>query len=136
MSSLKTFVGAPLIAILVAGPAVALPSSTQDRIQTFAYCAGRISALEEQQRLFDGPASERTAARLRDFETLIAALLPYARDEGIDGPQILNWRIDAKMAQAQLLQTAVFGTDEDRARHARDLADSYIATCQQLLLGA
>jgi len=136
MGALRTIIGAVFASLCLATPGFCFSLSPQDRLQVFAVCAGRLSALEEQQRMFDGPASERTAAQIRDFEALIEALLPFAVQEGLNGRSVLHWRVDAKMAQAMLLQAAVFGTDPNRADMAQQRADSLLVSCKSLLLGA
>ena len=49
--------------------------------------------------------------------------------------QALAWRIDAKMAQARLLQLAQFGTDDRLRRQAKRSAWLYLSECESLLLG-
>ena len=127
---------AGLSILILAQSGMAMPSTPIERVKVFAACAGRLSALEEQQRLFDGALSEQTAAQKSLFDTLISATLPDARKDGVTGRQALGWQVDAKMAQAVLLQQAVFGTDTDQAQRARRTADQYVKTCKQLILGA
>ncbi len=135
MSGLKTIIAAGLSSVFLASTAVAMPGSARDRVQTFAACAGRLSALEENQRLFDGTASEETAARKAMFDLLIEATLPDAKREGLAGRQALHWQVDAKMAQAVLLQQATFGTNPKQVTRARQAAEQHLASCEQLLLG-
>lgn len=136
MSGLRTIIAAGLSSVFLMSDAFAMPGSASERVKAFAACAGRLSALEENQRLFDGPLSEKTAARKAMFDSLVEATLPDARAEGFSGRQALHWQVDAKMAQAVLLQQSVFGTDPARADEARQLANDYLATCDRLLLGA
>ncbi|GGE47182.1 hypothetical protein [Actibacterium pelagium] len=136
MSSLKTFAIAGISSLILPTLAAALPEKATDRVQVFATCAGRLSALEESQRLFEGPLSEKTATRRDMFSLLVDATLPDAKDEGLNGRTALHWRVEAKMAQAVLLQQAMFGTDPLRSAQAQTAADQHIATCEQLLLGA
>ncbi|KAJ55735.1 hypothetical protein ACMU_13695 [Actibacterium mucosum KCTC 23349] len=116
----------------VATGAYALPNTPSERLRAFADCAGRFSALEEHQRLFDGPLSAQTARQVQFLNDLIAAMLPDAQETG---REVLSWRIDAKFAQAALLQQAVFGTDNRRANRAQVLATQYIQGCRSLLPG-
>lgn len=113
-----------------------MPASPTERLQLFATCAGRLSALEEHQRLFDGPASERTAARKRAFDDIIAAMIPAAVDYGMPRMQALAWQVDAKMAHAVLMQQATFGTDDIRRRNAAQTVEIRLSDCDGLLLGA
>lgn len=136
MSRKKTICGAALGILMSSGPTLAVPATTVERLKVFAECAGRNSALEEQQRLFDGPASEKTAARVQEIESLIEALLPLAQATGTTGRDVLNWRVDAKMAQAVLLQQATFSLNTERARTARQMAQAHLNTCANLFLGA
>ena len=136
MSGMKTILFLILAHVPLAAAATGLPHSPIERVRIFATCAGRLSALEEQQRLFDGAASDRTARQKTIFDSLIAATLPDARAHGLAGRAALHWQVDAKMAQAALLQTAVFGGDQARTVRARRLADGYLAGCRRLILGA
>lgn len=135
MCGMKTFVLCVLICMPLSGFANGLPASPLERLRVFTDCAGRLSALEEQQRLFDGPGSEQTARLKAVFDDLIAATLPDVHQSGISGRTALHWQVNAKMAQAVLLQTAVFGTETARASQARVLSDRYLTTCRRLILG-
>ena len=136
MGSLKTILVCVLAPVLLASGAVALPFSPSERVKVFAQCAGRLSALEEHQRLFDGAASERTAQRKRLFDEVIGALIDDAVADGMPRRQALHWQVDAKMAQHVLLQQAYFGTDTRRATLAQQAANTYLNSCDGLLLGA
>lgn len=135
MCGIKTLLACILIAAPLCAQADGLPSSPVERLRIFTDCAGRLSALEEQQRMFDGPSSEKTAQLKMVFDDLIAATLPDAQPRGISGKTALHWQVNAKMAQAVLLQTAVFGTSADRAARAGALADQYLTSCRRLILG-
>lgn len=136
MGVLKTIFGAAL-ALISANTAVqALPHSPSARVQVFATCAGRLSALEEHQRMFDGPASEVTAKHKATFDDVIAALLPDAHKQGMPRRQALIWQVEAKMSQAVLMQQATFGTDARRVQAAKQAAQARIDECSGLLLGA
>jgi hypothetical protein len=65
------------------------------------------------------------------FEMLLDTVAP---NSGLAGPQILDMRIRAKMAQAQLLQIATFHTDPDRKRRAAAAARQAMRPCSALLL--
>ncbi len=85
--------------------------------------------------MFDGAASEETEMRRAAFVDLIDAVLPHLRDRGVDGKQVLHWRIEAKLAQASLLQRATFGEPGREMRQARMVSQQYIQQCNGLLLG-
>ena len=133
MGELKTFVF--LVLFLAAEAGLALPQSPSERAQFFAICAGRFSALAEHQRLFDGAASEAADAQRREFDTLLEAVLPDARDWGMPGNMVLSWRLTAKMAQAELLHRSVFQRDDMIAEHSRRAADRLFAECRNRVLG-
>ncbi|WP_141246538.1 hypothetical protein [Actibacterium ureilyticum] len=132
---MKTLILCILLLMPLGGHAGGLPASAAERLRVFADCAGRLSALEEQQRLFDGAASERTARLKTVFDDLITATLPDARQTGISGRTALHWQVSAKLAQAALLQSAVFGDRPARSARDRALADRYLASCHRLILG-
>lgn len=108
------------------------PSSavTDDPIRLFASCAGRMSAVMEHQWLTDGPASE-VSQRLRDGH--LALLEAVVSSD--DAATAMNWRIDAKGAQAALLTLATFGATPTVRDRARLQAEALVATCSALLLG-
>ena len=99
-------------------------------VRDFAICAGRLSAVMEDQWMFDGPASERTAEDLAAMVSLIEASMP----EG-GGRQVLGWRVDAKVAQRALLGHARFGRDRRLAETAAARAEALAAECRAMLLG-
>lgn len=105
---------------LQAGQAMAEPAD----LRGFATCAGRFSALMEHQWITDPPASDRTAS-------LRAAMLSLV--EAVTGPeeaaQALNWRVEAKAAQAALLSRATFQGDPSAA----SLADRLTRDCAALI---
>lgn len=133
MGVLKTFV--VLISILTAGAATGLPHSPSERARLFATCAGRYSALAEHERMFDGPASEIADKRRAQFDSLLEAVMPDARDWGMPGEMALSWRLTAKMAQAQLLQRSVFQSDAFIAEQSKRAADRFFAECRGHILG-
>ncbi|CUH66449.1 hypothetical protein TG4357_02431 [Thalassovita gelatinovora] len=79
--------------------------------------------------MFDGAKADATeAVRDRMIDILEAMMSP---DQGRD---VLNWRIEAKMAQAALLSRAVFNLDKRDARRAQRAAQQKIGACRSLLL--
>lgn len=136
MSSLRTLIVGFIALVGLTAPAVSLPHSPSARVQLFATCAGRLSALEEHQRMFDGPASEQTAQHKAMFDEIISALMPDARAYGLPGRQALAWQIEAKMAHAVLMQRATFSTDPRAKERAQIASQARLSQCQGLLLGA
>lgn len=136
MSVLRKLILSAALVLGVTPAFGAFPSSPSEQLRVFATCAGRLSALEEHQRLFDGPASEKTAAQKRLFDDVISALIDDAVAYGMPRPQALNWQVQAKMAHAMLRQQATFGTSPSRADAAERVLRVEIAACDGLLLGA
>ena len=135
MGALKTHLSGALVALLAASATEAAPAQTVERVRLFASCAGRLSATIEHGWLIHRSDGRTEQRQRRGFEDLIAAILPDARAAGLDGPRILHQRIAAKVAQAQLLQTASFHRDTRRAARARLLAERALARCTAILPG-
>jgi hypothetical protein len=120
---LETFLA---VLVLGANPA---PGAADPLLREFAVCAGRLSAVMEDQWMFDGPGSERTEAELLAVVSLIeASMEPGA------GRQVLAWRIDAKVAQRGLLYQARFAEDPRLAKIAAARADALAADCRSMIL--
>jgi hypothetical protein len=123
-----------LASFAVPAPAAdGLPDTPRDLLYLFASCAGRMSALTEHQRLFDGPGSEVTARQrddLADLAGAIAEALPNLPDH-----QVMAWRVEAKAAAAGLFAQGAFGRIDRRAA-AQDIAKARVAECRALLPNA
>lgn len=104
-------------------------AQTADPLQTFAQCAGRLSAVMEYQWMFDGKASEKTALQRADLLDLIEAIMPAGH-----GRTVLHWRLSAKRAHSALLTRATFNEDTDDAAWALHIAERQVASCTSLLL--
>jgi len=100
-----------------------------DLVRTFASCTGRLSAQMEHQWLMRDPGSDQTETRRKAMISLLEAIMDPS-----DGPTVLSWRIDAKLAQSQLLTRATFNRDVADANWALKRANIEIATCNGLLL--
>ena len=61
---------------------------------------------------------------------VLDALAPDQRD-----PKIMNWRIEAKMAQASLLSRSIFNDDTADADWAYRQAQTLVSACNSLILG-
>jgi hypothetical protein len=116
------------LAVLVLGAATS-PGAADPLLREFAVCAGRLSAVMEDQWMFDGPASEQTAEELHAMVSLIEASMP----EGA-GRQVMAWRIDAKVAQRALLAQARFGGDQRVSETAAARAEALAAECRAMIL--
>ncbi|MCU0827301.1 MAG: hypothetical protein MUE52_07810 [Tabrizicola sp.] len=116
------------LTVLVLG-AVPAPGAADPLLREFAVCAGRLSAVMEDQWMFDGPGSERTAEELAAVVSLIEATMPNGA-----GRQVMAWRIDAKVAQRRLLHQARFAEDPRLAQTAAARAEALAATCRALTL--
>lgn len=130
MTARRAYLWAVLVWMVWAGSAGALPPGGRAQAKVFAACVGRMSALMEFQWMTDGPASERTRHVRDGFEALLAASLGHE----VSGREALNWRIEAKVAQARLLNLTLFGTDARQARQAARASALYLGECEGLLL--
>lgn len=135
MSVVKNSFAPILLGLMLANSATALPFSPSQRAELFANCAGRLAALEEHQRMFDGSASERTRQIVNRFEALLEAVMPDAIDYGMPGRQVWSWRVNAKQAQSLLLSRATFSQDHRLLQRSKQASERYIAECESLVLG-
>ncbi len=126
MGILKTLLVSAMLAAWTAGPAPA--NNLNDPLIVFAGCAGRFSAQMEHHWLM-GRDPSHVQQRRQDMIDLLEAIQPPGR-----GKEVLARRLEAKYAQAVLLQRAEFTADPVEADHARNHAISAIATCSALLL--
>ncbi|MGX9349868.1 hypothetical protein ACS3QZ_01575 [Shimia sp. W99] len=133
MSGLKTLaktVGLVAFLVTPANLARAQSLSGQSPLQFFAACAGRLSAEMEFQWMFDGAAADAIKLERAAVLDILDAMMPPER-----GRAVLNWRVEAKMAQAALLTRATFGSDTREQHHARLLAARNLETCRAQMLG-
>ncbi|WP_300444014.1 hypothetical protein [uncultured Mameliella sp.] len=131
MGGMKTFMGLFGLSCILATPLAALTDVPRERTKVFAVCLGRASA-EMEHRWLVGGGAEVEQDRRAMFEILLDTVAPRS---GLPGPQILDMRIRAKMAQAHLLQIATFHTDPERKRRAAAAARQAMRPCSALLLG-
>ena len=126
-----THVRALLVALVLAAPATgtAAPGEPGDPVALFATCAGRYSAEMEHRWLIGHDAAEITRPRRAMIDLVDAVRTPD------QGPRVLAWRVEAKVAQAMLLQRAEFNTDPADAGRARDLARLALSQCRALIAG-
>lgn len=126
MSRVKTFLSVLLAGLVISSPVRAYE---QTQLQTFAACAGRLSAVMEYQWMFDGEASERTALQRAAVLDLVDAIM-----EPDMGRDVLHWRLSAKQAQFVLLTRGTFNEDAQDAAWAMAEAKRYERACTGLLL--
>jgi hypothetical protein len=116
------------LAVFMLGAATA-PGAADPLLREFAVCAGRLSAVMEDQWMFDGLGSEKTAVELGAVVSLIeASIVPG------EGRQVMAWRIDAKVAQRGLLHQARFAQDPKLAETAAARAEALAASCRAMIL--
>lgn len=77
----------------------------------------------------DGPASEITKQQRTTMIELIEATMP--RDAAV---RVMSWRIDAKVAQSKLLNSAHFSNDPAEAIWLSELSQARLDECRSLLL--
>lgn len=133
MGSLKTIISSLVLsaAILPMGSAALAQSLPHaDPLRFFASCAGRLSAEMEFQWMFDTAAADRVEEERASVLDILDALM--APDQGRD---VLNWRVEAKIAQAALLTRATFSDNQRVATQARKLAVYNLESCRTQLLG-
>ena len=137
--SIMRKIQALILGLAVVGPAQSSaqhwPISPSERVQVFATCAGRLSALVEHQRTIGGSVSDQTEAQRGGFEALLTAVIPDALEYGLPDTQALDWRLHAKLAQSRLLMRADFYRDATIKAKARAAADAFLRECDQFLLG-
>jgi hypothetical protein len=125
MCGLQTIARALALTLALSPPPAAWAQTrvAQDQLHFFATCTGRLSALMEHQWMFDGPASDLTKDRRDAMLSLVEAVaLPD------DSRRVLLWRVEAKHAQAALLQQAAFGNDP-AAQNAPRMSDRLMQDC-------
>ena len=124
------------LVLTFATAAGALPHSPSERANLFASCAGRLLALEEHQRLTDGPASEETARLRGIFLDLLDAVLPDAQAYGMPKGYEMQWRVMARAEQRSLLSRAAYASDVSARAPAQTAADRHVAVCKAVITGA
>lgn len=123
MSGLKT-----LLVVLLVSPVSGLASGNPLAV-TFASCAGRLSAEIEHAWLIGDDRAGQLETRRARFVDLVNASATDTED-----PNLLNRRIEAKVAHAQLLSLVAFSPDADRSAWALQRVRSEIAYCAGFLL--
>lgn len=135
MGSLKTLLATMSTVFLLAAPAaLAIPDAAKEQAQLFASCLGRYSAAREHAWLMGGEDAQAEAG-FDMFQDLFEAVSYDAISAGLNGKRLLAQRIEAKMAQAQLMQAATFQTDPQRRLNSGRMARHHLAACKSLVLG-
>jgi len=126
MCSLKTL---SCLLAFAGAPAAANTAMPDRQLQFFASCAGRLSALMEHQWTHDTTQVAATTQQRAEMITLISAVMPPDA-----GRAVLLLRVDAKHAQAALLQRAVTAKDPTDAQWALQRAEALLRDCTSVLL--
>lgn len=130
MGGLKTLVVSVLGLLAVPSHAQVFDiSAPSDPVRFFAACSGRLSAQMEFQWLMQDPAADQTREHRERMLDLLQAVMPQGA-----GPDVLTWRINAKMAHAALLTRGTFEGDTEDAAWARASADAALAQCTGMML--
>lgn len=127
MSRIKRFLFCVLLAL---GP-VSTAQADDELPRLFAGCAGRFSAELEHAWLMNRPVAENLAQQRAELLVLLDAVM-----NPDEARQWLSYRIETKIAQAALLTTSDFDTDESRAQASARLARQHLKSCERLLLNA
>lgn len=98
------------------------------QLQTFATCAGRLSAVVEYEWLAQGAASAEAQKYHDDVIALVAAIISEEQSRSV-----LQWRRSAKQAQFDLLLRTETPNPDDAA-WAANRARQLTQECTALLL--
>lgn len=118
---------AVVIWLVVPATGVAAPGEISDPAMVFSACAGRLSAEMEHRWLTGRDPTEVTRQRATMIELVDATRMPD------HGPLLMARRIEAKVAQAALLQRAMFSRDPDVVKQAMIHARAARQTCLSLI---
>lgn len=127
MIGLKTFSCACLL-LSLALPAAGQVRISNDYLQTFATCAGRLTAQMQHQWLVSDPAADRTEAERAAMIDLLEAVQPDGA-----GREVLSHRLAARQAHAALLTRATFNKNAKDAQWAQRRATAEISQCLALM---
>jgi|APEBP8051073178_1049388.scaffolds.fasta_scaffold00002_347 hypothetical protein len=131
MCGLRTHIAAILLGLALLAPARPLAAADlAPDLHLFATCAGRLSALMEHQWLLSDPLSDQTATERAAMLSLVEAMTPPGGEAGA-----LNWRVEAKAAQAALLAASRRPQNDPTAGTASRRSEELIGACRSLLLG-
>lgn len=117
--------------VMAATPAGAFISDSDPQLHFFATCAGRLSALMEHQWTYDTAAVAQTTAQRSEMIDLVFAIMPENA-----GRTVLLMQVEAKHAQAGLLQRAAINRDPADANWARARADALLTECTSVLVSS
>ncbi|MEM9499412.1 MAG: hypothetical protein AAGA28_15915 [Pseudomonadota bacterium] len=104
------------------------------RMQAFATCAGRVSALATRLQAEHSTASDRMQTMEADFDALVDAILPLAIASGADRRAARQWRNAGWSEMAHLMRLHFSTANPTRAARAgRDIARR-LDTCTRMIL--
>jgi hypothetical protein len=129
MCGSRNLLRATILGLLGVLQAPASSAQTTD-LRVFASCAGRLSAVMEDQWLLSDPAADVTARQREAMLSLVSAMTEPGQEK-----VAMAWRVEAKAAQAELLSLARFGLNDATAARAARRSDELLTMCRSLLLG-
>lgn len=125
--------GAMLI-VLGIQAAHALPGSPSERAEVFAICSGRLSAMATRQRALHHPDAHATDRIRADFDMLLEATWPAARDYGVPEQMSVLWRSGGWREAAFLMADIQYSGDAYRVAQAEKGLTQRLEACRQLIL--
>ncbi|OWU77959.1 hypothetical protein ATO3_04845 [Marinibacterium profundimaris] len=114
--------------------APAMPVYSHQRAHLFAVCAGRLAALALHQSSTRHAAAPESRRLQEEFDMLLDAVLPDARDQGVPDGQAVRWRSQGWSEIAGFLADQTYSFDARIADLARNAAAERIEECRALLL--
>ena len=98
-------------------------------LKLFAECTGRLSAQVEHYWLLGDPRSEQAVKTRADLIEIVESVSLTPSDD----VRAMAVRLDAKVAQAQLLRHATFNSDASSAAWSARRAGALVAGCVALV---
>ncbi len=129
MGGLRKYRLGLMLALNLGVQATGATAQTADPLYPFATCTGRLSALVEHQWMMSDPGSDASAAVRDSLSALTEAVLAEGQRR-----QAMEWRLNAKIAAAGLLNRATFVSDSVQAARASQRAAAMIEACRALVL--
>lgn len=115
--------------VIVSAVCASQASALSDLTRLFAGCTGRLSAEIEHAWLMRDRSADAFEAQRLGLESILEATLAPQDNAGA-----MAYRIDSKIAQARLLETATFGVEAPQKTEAAARAAWHLGQCQALLL--
>ncbi len=131
MIRLATYLCAAFL-IAPAPAAIAMQGAVPSRVQDFAICLGRLSAMMANPGILPDLSPDQIRADRQDFTDLLMASLPGATDSDMRH-KAMTWRVQARAAQSGLLRIAAYSTDARRVRIAQATLRRQVLACHGML---